>query len=371
MSNKLSRIRVNATSKVDTKAIRREVRNGRDVVIVPSATMPANIVMNRVLYPEAAITASYATLERSPAPLGHPKLNGEYVSALDPEAQNLFGIGAWNENVRWEGGRVLLDKVIDVARAEASEGGKELLGRIERGEVVSTSTGLLADVQAVNADDHDQVATAIIFDHDAVLLDEDPAASPEQGVGMLVNGQKMPVFFVNIEEATSRELDWAGEEMVRTIRRDKERGVWSRIKDKVAAFMKSEIDKLDAEASTENQSAQTEVNTMDAEQAAALQADVAELKTSVADLAQIVKAMAEKQTANAEAEQAEARKEDETEIVNAGLATEDEAKAMPDEALKPLVNAARKLAANPKTAAPLLVNNGLDKAKPQLADHFV
>lgn len=107
-------VRVNIRTLANTAAIRREKRNGRDVIIVPSATMPDDVVMNDILYPAAEIAKSFKSLERTPAPLGHPTINGAFVSARDPESINLGWIGAWNENVRQEDGRVLLDKVIDV-----------------------------------------------------------------------------------------------------------------------------------------------------------------------------------------------------------------------------------------------------------------
>src|SRR5690606_39194565 len=65
-------VRVNVRSVANTAAIRREKRNGRDVIIVPSATLPDNVVMNGILYPAEEIAKSFKGLERTPAPLGHP-----------------------------------------------------------------------------------------------------------------------------------------------------------------------------------------------------------------------------------------------------------------------------------------------------------
>ena len=119
---------------------------------MPSATLPDDVVMNDILYPAAEIAKSFKTLERTPAPLGHPSVNGKFLSARDPEGLNQGWIGAWNENVRQEGGRVLLDKVIDVERANQSEGGKRVLAAIDAGDPVHTSTGLLAIMDAANGD---------------------------------------------------------------------------------------------------------------------------------------------------------------------------------------------------------------------------
>ena len=226
-------VRVNIRTLANTAAIRREKRNGRDVIIVPSATLPDDVVMNDILYPAAEIAKSYKTLERTPAPLGHPSVNGKFLSARDPEGLNQGWIGAWNENVRQEGGRVLLDKVIDIERANQSEGGKRVLAAIEAGEPVHTSTGLLAIMDAANGDvAHKFTARDIEFDHDAILLDEDGAATPEQGVGMMVNSAGKEIQVVNsiFQEEADRELGWAVESAVRAIEKSRKASLMERIK---------------------------------------------------------------------------------------------------------------------------------------------
>ena len=40
------------------------------MVIVPSATLPDNIIMNGIKYPSEEIEKGYKSLNRSPAPLG-------------------------------------------------------------------------------------------------------------------------------------------------------------------------------------------------------------------------------------------------------------------------------------------------------------
>ncbi|GAA5540442.1 hypothetical protein [Brucella sp. NBRC 113783] len=208
-------VRVNIRSLANAGAIRREKRNGRDVVIVPSATLPDDIVMNDIMYPADEIEKSFTGLERTPAPLGHPMINGAFVSARDPEGINLGWIGAWNENVRRENGRVFLDKVIDVETASRSEGGKRVL-------------------EAANGDvNYKHIARALEFDHDAILLDEQGAATPEQGVGMLVNakGEKQEVEVINsfIEDA-DREMDWAVDSLARALERRSKASVLERMK---------------------------------------------------------------------------------------------------------------------------------------------
>jgi len=225
-------VRVNIRTLANSAAIKREKRNGRDVIIVPSATLPDDVVMNDILYPAAEIAKSFKTLERTPAPLGHPSVNGKFLSARDPEGLNQGWIGAWNENVRQQGGRVLLDKVIDVERANQSEGGKRVLAAIDAGDPVHTSTGLLAIMDAANGDvPYKFTARDIEFDHDAILLDEDGAATPDQGVGMMVNSAGKEIQVVNsvFSDEAERELGWAVESAVRALEKKQRASLMDRI----------------------------------------------------------------------------------------------------------------------------------------------
>lgn len=231
----MPQVRVNVTTLANTAAVRKEKRNGRDVVIVPSATLPDNVVMNGIMYPADEIEKGYASLNRTPAPLGHPMINGKFVSASDPEGINVGYIGAWNENVRREKGRVLLDKVIDVEVANRSEGGKAVLAAINKGGPLHTSTGLLCTVEAINGNEaYSKVARNLLFDHDAILLNEDGAATPKQGVGMLVNakGEEQEIEVINstLVEDADREIDWAGTRLVEALRRRENIGIWDKVK---------------------------------------------------------------------------------------------------------------------------------------------
>lgn len=212
--------RVNITRVLNTKAAKKEKRGNRDVIIVPSATLPDDVIMNRIKYPKDEIKKSFKGLEKTPAPFNHPTVNGKFVSAKSPEGINQGWIGAWNENVRQENGRVFLDKVIDVEVANRSEDGKRVLEAIEKGKPIHTSTGLVGEIEKTNAKDHDAIIRNMEFDHDAILLDFAGAATPEQGVGIFVNsdGSTEEIDVVNsIWEEADRELDWALDSIVRSL----------------------------------------------------------------------------------------------------------------------------------------------------------
>lgn len=190
-------MQVNVTSKVNSKAIRREQHNGREHWVVPSYTLPANVVMNGGLYPASEIDQHYSGLEGTLAPLGHPQVNGQFVSAFSPEGLNVGYVGAWNKNVKKSGSRVYVEKWIDTEVAKRTDDGKRLLERLEaleKGEdVPPIHTSVAVFLEELEANDEQKaqgaswVAKIHAMDHDAILLDEVGAATPEQGVGMMVN----------------------------------------------------------------------------------------------------------------------------------------------------------------------------------------
>lgn len=197
------RERVNLTALVSNSAIRLEVHNDRKHLVLPSYTLPDDVVMNGLLYPHSEIEASYKGLEGKLAPLGHPTVNGVYVSANMGEAINAHHIGAWNRNVERRGNRIYLEKWVDIEYAANTEGGRRLLDRvgfdIEKGVMgepkgnVHTSTGIFlnADLNAsgmtTNGTQYRGTAKSMVMDHDCILLDEIGAATPDQGVGLMVN----------------------------------------------------------------------------------------------------------------------------------------------------------------------------------------
>lgn len=216
---KSNKVMVQCASLVKKDAVIRKVIDGVEHIIISSFTLPDNIVMNGILYPADEIANSFASLERTLAPIEHPSdSNGNFISANDPTAIHNFHGGAFNQNVRQENGRIHIDKVINVVEAQKTERGKRLLDRIEEIETnenprpIHTSTGvfLVPEEVELQANDAGQeftlIAREMVFDHDAILLDNIGAAQPHQGVGMAVNadGEECEVnTFLNQEVVTA------------------------------------------------------------------------------------------------------------------------------------------------------------------------
>lgn len=345
-------IRVNVRTTVNSDMIRRETRNGRDVIIVRSATLPDDIVMNGIKYPSAEIEKSYRSLENTPAPLGHPTINGEFVSAKSPLGITLGWIGAHNENVTRKDGRVWLDKVIDVTRANESEGGRRVIEALNGDDPIHTSTGLMCYVMTNS--DGEKEAFDMEFDHDAILLDEDGAGTPDQGVGMMVNakGEKLAVINSTIEENFDREVEWAISDMLRAVERRDEAVERQTILDRIKTAITEAIG-FGRETSTETNKdfAMTDVSKEQFEELSAKVNGLTEaldkldvkgaIDNAVAPL--IEAANAEKENkANAEAAEKATLVEA---VVKANKLTEAVALTLPVEALRELANAVHKSAA--------------------------
>lgn len=200
---------VNSASNFTTETI-----DGKPHIVVRGITpVVDDIVMNRKLYPAAEIEKAYNTLERNPMPLGHPKVDGKHVSARDVRAVNEYHVGAWLQNVSHEGGKVTGDMYVNRQYAESSEKGKRLINRLDEmiagtnSDPIHISTGLLYSGIAANGESkgkkYNEIATNMMFDHVAVLLDEPGAGTPAEGVGIFVNaeGDELEIEVVNLADA--------------------------------------------------------------------------------------------------------------------------------------------------------------------------
>ena len=339
--NKGQRARVNIRTLVNSGSIRKERRHGRDKIIVPSVTMPDDIIMNGLKYPADEIANSFKSLNNTPAPLGHPTIDGMFVSASDPEGINIGWIGAHNENVRREDGRVLLDKVIDVQRANENAGGRAVLEAIEKGNPIHTSTGLFCELDDPEDDSHEFVARNIEFDHDAILLGEDGAATPEDGVGMMVNsaGVRFPCAVINSAiDMVEDQLDWAGMDLIRALERRQQASMWEHIKSALMQLMGKEImdDQGDSSMTNNNQSKGVTADELDAR----LNTFGTELAKSISTaVSEAMKPLADSVAAmNKERETREQGERDDLvgKVVKANLLDETSAKAAPLETLRAL-----------------------------------
>lgn len=199
---------VNISTLVANSEIRTEVVEGISFTVLPSRTLPPNIVMNGILYDEKDVEASIGTLDMTPVTLGHPVVNGKFAPASDPISQAAYGIlGAHNRvKGKTDDGRWVVEKLIPTEQLQNTERGKKLAEAIKHKRPIHTSTGVYLTKEpeiGVNAMGQEYTSRAKIdrFDHDAILLNETGAATPKQGVGLFVNAdgeQEVEVMYCNL-----------------------------------------------------------------------------------------------------------------------------------------------------------------------------
>lgn len=151
--------------------------NGRIHTVVNALAIGADSVMNRIFYPSDLTEKNHLLLNNQQAPLGHPKIDGDHVSASNPLALNAYGIGAFTLNSRIDNGNAYTEIWIDDTIANNSERGKHALNAIMAGDSVGVSTGLRVKVEPAGHADYDQVVTNFEVDHLAILIDKPPAGS--------------------------------------------------------------------------------------------------------------------------------------------------------------------------------------------------
>lgn len=216
---KLSSIHVKSLA-INASSISTTIINGQEHYVIRGAVpIVDDIVMNGGLYPAEEINNSYQTMERKLMPIGHPMVNGKYVSANDPQAVNDYYAGAWAQNVSKANDKVVMDVYVNKAVADTKPDGKRLIQRLDdmisgnNADPIHVSTGLLLNKEQKAGESKQKkyswVAHNMQFDHIAILLDEPGAGTPDEGVGMFVNadGQEADVETTSLIDAANSMKD--------------------------------------------------------------------------------------------------------------------------------------------------------------------
>lgn len=215
----MSKTTVNILSVINKSSkITKEIINNKEHYIIRDVVpVIDDVVMNNGLYPKDEIDKSYKSINGNLMPIGHPNINGQFVSASHAKAINEYYGGAWAENVRKEQDKVLLDCYVDIEFARNHEKGKQLLERLDamfNGEDVSPihiSTGLILNkiykTGKSKGKKYYWIATNMQFDHVAILLNEQGAATPDEGVGIFVNSEgEYQIEYASLNESSTQTI---------------------------------------------------------------------------------------------------------------------------------------------------------------------
>ncbi len=160
--------------------------NGRDFLISPGVLIKA-AVMNDELVPLEEIQAHFSAWNGQPVVIGHPtNLDGVNISANHPPVLDALQVGRLF-NVHMGDNSLKGEIWIDAARARAIHRGREVVSRLQDGDLLEVSTAYFRDSETVagshNGVPHSTVARNIRPDHLAILLDAQGACSLQDGCG--------------------------------------------------------------------------------------------------------------------------------------------------------------------------------------------
>ena len=162
-----------------------QMLEGEQHLVVP-VVAAIETVMNRLLYTKNEMQKSIQGWNGVPVTAGHPETDNGYVSANSPSMLEKFGIGKFF-NVKYDEG-IKGEIWINLKRA-MRKGFDQIISKLEQGEMMEVSTGLLCEVMETkgifNSKEYDAMAINILPDHLAVLPNEIGACSIEDGCGAM------------------------------------------------------------------------------------------------------------------------------------------------------------------------------------------
>jgi hypothetical protein len=220
----MKKTRVHVVTTVNASAVSKESTGGiggrQETIYTIRGVCGAvdGIVMNGTLYPAGELSEGIASLEGKPAPAGHPKnAKGQHISANSGEALLSSYCGAVCRNARHEGGRSLVDVLVNEAQAKAHPDGAKLVERLDaaingsNAEDIHVSTGLWCRMLQANGESrgkaYERIATGIVYDHLAILLNQEGAGTPADGVVMFLNaaGEEEAIEVANLDAGQAPE----------------------------------------------------------------------------------------------------------------------------------------------------------------------
>ena len=153
-------------------------------------------VMNGLFYPENELRGFVEAWNGVPVPIYHPSVNGINVSANSPDIEEKWNVGKFF-NVHWDNA-IKGEVWINIEKAEKI-GHKEVIERLENGEMMELSTGLLCETNQsmgeFKGNKYRGIVKNIRPDHLALLPNQEGACSIKDGCGALRVNKKSKELF--------------------------------------------------------------------------------------------------------------------------------------------------------------------------------
>lgn len=180
------------TSNVSAKLIRNDTMEGKSFVVVPMVMMVEGVhagSLGPLYYPKDELAKTPAVWNHKPVVVYHPTINGEGVSACDPEILTTHKIGVIMNTKFDKMNRLTAEAWLEEERVKAVD--QRVWNAIQKKKVLELSTGLFTDNEetAGEFEGEKYVAVARNYrpDHLAVLPDQTGACSVKDGAGFIRN----------------------------------------------------------------------------------------------------------------------------------------------------------------------------------------
>ena len=179
---------------INAAKARRATIGGRDWLIAPATLIVPGVLNGSkgpLLYIPDEIAASAAAWNGRPLLINHPFIDGQPVSANNPQTLATQEVGKVYNAVAGKTGKLLAEAWFDVESLRRVS--PRVLDSLQRGQPVELSTGLFTDEEpaqngaAFNGRGYTHIARNYRPDHLAVLSDAKGACAIKDGCGVLVN----------------------------------------------------------------------------------------------------------------------------------------------------------------------------------------
>lgn len=171
--------------------IRREQLSGVDHIVVPVVMMVEGVHSGShgpILHLAEELGRFPESWDGIPVTIGHPNVNGAYVSANSPDVLQDWAVGRIF-NTRIDGSALRAEAWINEVDLERIS--EETLERLNNNDVIEVSVGIFSDEEIAsgvwNTEQYDAIARNHRPNHLALLPDEIGACSIEDGCGIRVN----------------------------------------------------------------------------------------------------------------------------------------------------------------------------------------
>lgn len=197
--------------------VRNVEHNGRKYMAAPVAMLTEGVHKGSngaLYYPAKELKKTPVVWNMKPVVVYHPQINGQGVSACDPDILEKHQVGVVM-NTRYDG-KLRAEVWIERERAEAVD--ERVLNALDNSQMMEVSTGLFTDnvhdPGVWNGEEYDYIATNHRPDHLALLPDKKGACSIADGAGLF----QLNELTEDIEEFDLQRLqDWGTADTVRMV----------------------------------------------------------------------------------------------------------------------------------------------------------